>query len=74
MVRLGDVAIGTRFILPHTGKTGEVVGQGDMGTGVRYAGSQRHVKGKSNRTGQEFEFTTTGEVTIISNGTEVETL
>ena len=74
MVRLGELPLGTRFILPCTGKSGEVVKQGAMGTSVRYAGSQRHVKGKSNRTGQTFEFTTTGSLEIISNGTEVEPL
>lgn len=74
MIKLGELEAGRRFHLPYSGKTGVVIRQGAMGTSIRYAGSQRHVKGQSKRTGQTFEFTATGPVEVISSSAEVEPL
>lgn len=76
---LGSLTVGSTFRAVYNSRPGEVVGQGDMGTRVRWAGSGKKVRiVKKARYKDEqdkvAEFDAPARVEVISSSLEVEQL
>ena len=76
-MKLRDLAPGTRFRFPDCGKTGTLVGLGQMGARVKYHGSERQVEFQA-KSGDEVvadvAFIAPGAVVIVSDYSDVEVL